>query len=85
MSADERNPLERTVRWLAAQVGFPARRLEARAELLLCLGALAEAQEAAESARFLIERRDGAKDAALRAHAMRRSRVHYKCDNSAKV
>ena len=32
-----------------------------------------------------IKTRDGAKDSALRAHAMRRSLVHFKCDNSAKV
>ncbi len=85
MSADAENPLERTLKWLATNAGFPARRLEAGAEALLCVGMLAEAQEKAENARFLIERRDGAKDAALRAHAARRSLVHYKCDNSAKV
>lgn len=85
MSADVENPMERTVKWLASRVGFPARRLDARAETLLCVGMLAEAQERVAQARFLIERRDGAKDSALRAHAMRRSLVHYKCDNSAKV
>ncbi len=85
MSTEMGNPLERTVKWLAANAGFPARRLETRAEALLCVGMLAEAQERAENARFLIERRDGAKDSALKAHAMRRSLVHYKCDNSAKV
>jgi hypothetical protein len=79
------NPLEKTVSWLTRQVGFPARRLERGAELLLCVGALAEAQEAAERGRFLVERKDGAQEAALRMHALRRSRVHYKCDNSAKV
>lgn len=79
------NPLQKTVGWLAANAGFPARRLGEKAELLVCVGALAEAQEEAERGRFLIERKDGAQEAALRMHAMRRSRVHYKCDNSAKV
>ncbi len=79
------NPLEKTVAWMAQHAGFPARRLGGGAELLVCVGALAEAQDEAERARFLIERKDGAQEAALRAHAARRSRVHYKCDNSAKV
>ena len=35
--------------------------------------------------RFLVKTRDPARDSALRAHAMRRSQVHFKCDNSAKV
>jgi hypothetical protein len=79
------NPLEKTVTWLTRWTGFPSRRLATGAELLLCVGALAEAQAEAEQGRFLIERKNGAQEAALRAHAMRRSRVHYKCDNSAKV
>lgn len=85
MSLTDSNPLQQTVRWLGAHTLFPLSRLEGRAETLLCLGALATAQEAAENARFLVQRRDGAKDSALRAHAMRRSQVHFKCDNSTKV
>jgi hypothetical protein len=85
MNAKRPNPLERVVTWLAAHAAFPSTRLAAKAETLLCVGALAEAQEAAEAERFLVESRDGAKDAALRAHALRRAQVHYKCDNSAKV
>lgn len=85
MSASAQNPFQQTVQWLATHVGFPAQRLERAAETLLCVGVLAEQQDAAENARFLVQRRDGAKDAALRAHAARRSLVHYKCDNSAKV
>ena len=77
--------MQSTVSWMATHVRFPVSRLEGPAETLLCVAALAEAAEAAESARFLVQRRDGAKDSALRAHAMRRSQVHYKCDNSAKV
>lgn len=85
MSQTASNPLQQTVRWLAAHTLFPLSRLEGRAETLLCVGALAAAQEAAENERFLVQRRDGAKDAALRAHTARRSLVHFKCDNSAKV
>jgi hypothetical protein len=85
MSASTSNPLQTTVSWLAANTHFPACRLEPSAEALLCVAALAAAADAAENARFLVQRRDGAKDSALRAHAMRRSQVHYKCDNSAKV
>ena len=77
--------MQSAVTWMATNVRFPLSRLDGRAETLLCAAALAEAAEAAETARFLVQRRDGAKDSALRAHAMRRSQVHYKCDNSAKV
>jgi len=85
MSSTSNNPLQQTVRWLAAHGGFPRSRLEPHAETLLCAAAFAQAEEAAESARFLVQPRDGAKDSALRAHALRRSQVHFKCDNSAKV
>jgi len=85
MSSITSNPLQQTVRWLAMHAGFPLTRLESRAEALLCVAALAASEEEANSARFLVQRRDGAKDSALRAHALRRSQVHFKCDNSAKV
>ena len=85
MSATTSNPLQATVSWLAANARFPASRLATSAEALLCVAALAEAAQAGENERFLVQRKVGAKDAALRAHAMRRSQVHYKCDNSAKV
>jgi hypothetical protein len=81
------NPLHTTLRWLSAHTRFPASRLENRAEVLLCVSALAAAEEAAalEGTRHLIQSRDGAKDSALRAYSYRRSKVHYVCDNSAKV
>ena len=85
MSLLNQNPMERAVRWLAAQANFPASRLTASAESLLLVGLLAEAQGTLEAERHLVQTRNGAQDAALRAHALRRSRVHYKCDNSAKV
>lgn len=76
------------LRWLSAHAGFPARRLPASAETLLCIAdaAAGEAlQPELSSASFGLQRREGNKDAAMRAHALRRSRVHFKCDNSAKV
>jgi hypothetical protein len=85
VSDSSSNPLRDTVRWLATHAGFPARRLAAPAETLLCVAALAAADEAEEQRRYLIERRVGAQTSALRAHAQRRSQVHFKCDNSAKV
>lgn len=72
--------------WLSRYAGYPVRRLPLPAETLLLMAGAARAEEAAAAGpRFGIERREGAKDAALRAHALRRSMVHYKCDNSAKV
>jgi hypothetical protein len=81
------NPLHATLRWLSAHTRFPASRLETRAEVLLCVAALVAAEEADALAgtRHLIQSRDGAKDSALRAYSYRRSKVHYVCDNSAKV
>jgi hypothetical protein len=78
-------PLQNAVRWLALHAGFPSRRLPAEAELLVCVSALAAEEEAQEAERFLLQRRDPAQTSALRAHGLRRSQVHYKCDNSAKV
>jgi hypothetical protein len=86
MSATTVNPpMSQVVRWLAAHAGFPMRRLDPKAEALVCVAALAAAEEAEERARYLIQRRDPAQTSALRQHAQRRSQVHYKCDNSAKV
>lgn len=79
------DPLKETLLWLAQHTGFPGTRLPARAEALVCVAALAAAEEAREQQRFLIQRRDPAQISALRAHGLRRSQVHYKCDNSAKV
>ena len=79
------HPMSETVHWLAAHTRFPASRLEPRAELLLCVAALAAAEEAGQQQRHLLERRVGAQTSALRAHGLRRSQVHFKCDNSAKV
>lgn len=77
------------VRWLATHASFPAGRLPASAELLLLVNVAAAQEEAAEAAaagpRFSGQRVDPSQTSALKAHALRRSRVHFKCDNSAKV
>lgn len=85
MNDNDSTPLQTTVRWLAAHTRFPASRLASPAEALLCFAALAAAEEAEGQQRFLIQSRDPAQTSALRSHGMRRSQVHYKCDNSAKV
>jgi hypothetical protein len=79
------NPLHDTVRWLSAHTRFPASRLPPRAELMVCMSVLAAQTEAAERARHHLERRVGAQTSALRQHVLRRTQVHFKCDNSAKV
>lgn len=73
------------VRWLATHAGFPTRRLPARAETLVCVAALAAGEEEEERKRFALQRRVPEQTSALRAHGLRRSQVHFKCDNSAKV
>ena len=81
------NPLQSTVRWLATHTLFPVSRLDARAEAMICVSALAAAEEAAAMAatRHLVKSRETAKDAALRSYNHRRNLVHYVCDNAAKV
>ena len=85
MSAPTQNPFRRTVGWLATHARFPASRLEARAETMVCMAALAAAEEAADRERHLIKSSDAAMMSAQRTMANRRKQVHFKCDNSAKV
>jgi len=85
MSTVSTDPLKDTLSWLAHHAGFPGARLPAKAEALVCVAALAAVEEAKEHQRFLLQRRDPAQTSALRAHGLRRSQVHFKCDNSAKV
>ena len=86
VSDSEPHPLLNTLRWLTAYTRFPTSRLANSAETLLLVAASAQVDgNETTNSRFLIQTRDHAKDAALRAHALRRSTVHYKCDNSAKV
>ena len=80
------NPAQNLLAWLTAQAGFPGRRLPSSAELLLCFAAAAnEAEESESQAGGMVQRHDPATRASQKAHALRRSQVHYKCDNSAKV
>ncbi len=80
------NPLTQLCTWLSTHAGFPARRLPTAAEQLLCMATLAAHEEAtAATGPKKFDRRVGAQTSAQRAHALRRSMVHYKCDNSAKV
>jgi hypothetical protein len=84
--ASQPNPaLAKTIRWLGAHAGFPASRLAARAEILLCLAALAEADAPAPGGGFQLQRRIVPEGAALRSHALRRSHAQFKSDNSSKV
>jgi hypothetical protein len=86
VSESATHPLLPILRWLAQNARFPGSRLPVKAETLLLLAAAAQTEEVGSNqSRFLITTRDGAKDSALRAHAMRRSLAHYKCDNGAKV
>ncbi len=86
MSATNSDPtLAAALRWLATHAGFPCRRLPPEAVGMVCAAALATAEEEAERERFLIQRRDPAQTSALKALGLRRSQVHFKCDNSAKV
>ena len=79
------DPLRDTVRWLSLNARFPSSRLGVKAETLLCFAAAAAAEDLADRERYLILSRNGKETSAQRAHAMRRSLVHFKCDNSAKV
>ncbi len=60
---------------------------ESAAQLLLLAVAQELEGEAGDkpTAVKMFERRVGAETASQRAHALRRSMVHFKCDNSAKV
>ncbi len=87
MTDSAATPMQQTLRWLAANTGFPAARLPARAEILLLISTAAEEEQVAlqRSPRFLIERNDKASDASLRAYAMNRSLAHYVCNNGQKT
>ncbi len=77
-------PLGRALRWLSAHAGFPRSRLEARAEILVCLAALAAA-EGEDLAGTKPRAAPSYDRAALRAHTINRSHTQFKSDNSSKV
>jgi hypothetical protein len=78
-------PLAKTIRWLRAHAGFPCSRLDTRAEILICVAALAEAETPLPAGGFQLQRRIVPEGAALRSHALRRSHAQFKSDNSSKV
>jgi hypothetical protein len=78
-------PLSVALSWLVRHAGFPRVRLSPEAEQMVCVAALAAVEEAAEQQRFALQRRQPGQASALKAHVLRRTQVHYKCDNSAKV
>jgi hypothetical protein len=78
------DPLSKTLVWLTAHTGFPRSRLESKAEILVCLAALAAEETRVSNAVF--QKNSLSYDrSALKAHNMNRSHAHYKSDNGAKV
>lgn len=92
MAGDANIPPASVFLWLARNTGFPATRLETKAEQLLLIGGLALAEHLpARSDNGTVNLIPGSPDfegaqrSAQRALSELRKRVHYKCDNSAKV
>lgn len=85
MNAASPHPLHDTLRWLNTHAGFPASRLETRAEKLLCISALAAAHEAPVRQRFELQRRVPDQTSSQRAHALRRAHTHMVADNRTAV
>lgn len=92
MSGDANIPPARLFLWLARNTGFPAARLGPRAEQLLLMAGLIQeehlpARSDSGSLRIIPGQPDteAAQRAAQRTLAELRKRVHFKCDNSAKV
>ncbi|MES2695989.1 MAG: hypothetical protein V4773_21125 [Verrucomicrobiota bacterium] len=85
MSSERPEPIQEAVSWLIRYTRFPQYRMPAKAEAMIFVAALSTAEEIAASQRFALQRRNPAETSALKAHVLRRTQVHYKCDNSAKV
>jgi hypothetical protein len=77
--------LSRVLAWLSTYGGFPRSRLPIKAETMLCMAALAEAEAAGESAEGKPRAPMSYDRAALRAHTINRSHTQFKSDNSSKV
>lgn len=76
------------LQWLTTHAGFPARRLPAKAEVLVLLFAVAteENRAAASRQRPTFGTANGPSTKAyMRDYTIRRRHAHVKCDNSAKV
>jgi len=92
MAGDANLPPASLFLWLARHTGFPASRLTDRAEQLLLIGGLAQDENLPiRSSTGTLSLVPGAADtenaqrAAQRTFAELRKRVHFKCDNGAKV
>jgi hypothetical protein len=92
MAGDANIPPARLFLWLARHTGFPASRLEARAEQLLLIGGLAQEEHLPERSDTGglrigpgVPDTENAQRSSQRTLAELRKRVHFKCDNSAKV
>ena len=79
-------PWQKTLHWLTAYAGFPARRLPAKAELLLLIATAAADDDLA------VKNPQNGKipfnanyNAQIRNYTAQRRRAHMKCDNSAKT
>jgi hypothetical protein len=82
---NESSPLQQTFRWLATNAGT-AGRLPPQAELLVLVAAAAAQEESGQSSGQVRGSTANATFAAqMRSYSIQRRRVHYKCDNSAKV
>ena len=71
--------------WLIANAGYPGRRLPEKAESMLWIASLVEAEEAQGPSGNLLRPANSYDKAAFKAHAMNRSHAHHRSDNSAKV
>ncbi len=92
MPGDANIPPSKFFLWLANHAGFPAARLEPRAEQLLLMGGLIQEEhlpERSDTGRISLipgaPDTDNAQRSSQRALAGLRRRVHFKCDNAAKV
>jgi hypothetical protein len=93
MSAEAQSPSASVLVWLSRHAGFPNSRLEPRAEQLLLIGRMIEAENlppTSESGTLRIAGApaggsENAQRAAMRTMSELRKRVHFKCDNGAKV
>ena len=92
MSGEANIPPASFFLWSVRHTGFPGARLASRAELMLLIAGLAQDEHLPErSDNGTIQLIPGAADvdnaqrSSQRALAELRKRVHYKCDNSAKV
>jgi len=72
--------------WLTRYAGFPARRLPAKAELMLLFAAAAETEERNQSPQIgLIVRKDIARHASQKQLSENRRHTHFKSDNRTAV